>query len=382
MSLIVDTASSSRRLSGDELRRWADDHTAFISSEMSQLGDERDVVRDALRVLGMSVIMFEDLGGRDEDAVTAYLDGVARSDVYIGIVGDCYGRMQPSHRSATHDEYLHARRLGKRISVWLAADDRDRQGHAVDFVQEIEVFHTTGRFTNPTDLADRITQRMAELAADDEAPWVKVGDAVFRASLIRDVGDRIEIEAEVRDRIVSRYLVELRPSQFHGSRDIPIATGERAGVAEIANLTTESRSASATLIKIEASIEWADGFRGSGAWGTSGYTAEDLTEHGLRAGLLGVEVPANLGAFGPMLETPDPLDELHGPALSEGSVVPIARLLLVEHLVGKHLARSIDQFSIGPAHEGKRQLSLTYTEARQAVNVDPQQRTIEGERSW
>jgi hypothetical protein len=199
MALLIDRASTSRRLSAEELRPWAEGHCAFISSEMSQLGSERAVLAAALRDLGMSVVVFEDLGGRDEDAVSAYLDGVARSDIYIGVIADRYGQMQSSGRSPTHEEYLYAEQNGKRISFWVSEDDVERQGNARDFVQEVQAFHTTGRYTDPEDLARRVVERMAEMAAEDESPWVKVGEAVFRAEVIRDLGDRFEIEAEIRD---------------------------------------------------------------------------------------------------------------------------------------------------------------------------------------
>jgi Domain of unknown function (DUF4062) len=291
VTLIIDTASSSRRLSGEELRRWAEGHTAFISSEMSQLGAERDAVAARLRDLGMGVVMFEDLGGRDEDAVTAYLDGVARSDVYVGIVGDRYGRMQPSGRSATHEEYLFARERGKRISTGVATDDSNRQGNARDFVQEVKTFHTTGRFNGPDDLADRVLERIAEIAADDEAPWVKVGAAVFRASVIRDLGDRIEIEAEVRDGRVAHYLEGLRPDQWRRSSEVRITTNERSGMAKLEAVLSETRSASSRLMRIDAAVAWPDGFGDSSAPGTSRYSADDLTEIGVRAGLLGEQLP-------------------------------------------------------------------------------------------
>lgn len=71
---------------------------------MRELGPRRVVVADSLRDAGLSVVMFEDLGGRDEDAERAYLDGIARSNIYAGIIGDRYGTMLPSGRSATHEE--------------------------------------------------------------------------------------------------------------------------------------------------------------------------------------------------------------------------------------------------------------------------------------
>ena len=68
-------------MSDDALRAWASTRLAFVSSEMQALRRERRAVADALRKLGLDVVMFEDLGGRDDDAQTAYLDGVARSDI-------------------------------------------------------------------------------------------------------------------------------------------------------------------------------------------------------------------------------------------------------------------------------------------------------------
>jgi len=44
----------------------------------------RAQVTAALRDAGFTLTVFEDLGGRDEDAERAYLDGVARSDIYGG----------------------------------------------------------------------------------------------------------------------------------------------------------------------------------------------------------------------------------------------------------------------------------------------------------
>ena len=164
MPLIVDSASAVRRLGPKEFSRWAATRTVFLSSEMRDLGALRAVVADALRDAGLSVVMFEDLGGRDEDAERAYLDGVARSDIYVGIISDRYGTMLPSGRSPTHEEYLEARRRGKRISFWLRRDASRRQGHAADFAQEVQAFHTTGQFAGADDLVRRLLQRLAEIA--------------------------------------------------------------------------------------------------------------------------------------------------------------------------------------------------------------------------
>jgi hypothetical protein len=71
VALLVDFGSSARRLSPEAFASWASEKTVFISSEMRELGDLRQTVASALRKDGLNVVMFEDLGGRDEDAERA-----------------------------------------------------------------------------------------------------------------------------------------------------------------------------------------------------------------------------------------------------------------------------------------------------------------------
>lgn len=378
MALLIDLTSTSRRLGGEDLRTWAQEHTAFISSEMGQLRPEREALAHALRQQGMNVVMFEDMGGRDEDAKRAYLEGVARSDIYIGFVGDRYGQMQASGRSPTHEEYLRARQLGKRISFWVAQDDSSRQGNARDFVQEVQTFHTTGRFSNSEDLARRVVERISEMAADDEAPWVKVGDAVLRVMVFRDFGDSFEIEAEIRDTAVAHFLEGLRPNRWGQSSQTPLSTSQRSGSATIEQVTSESQSASKWKIKLSGQVDWGDERADVMAAGTGGYSPEDLIEIGLRAGLLGEEPPDSLGMMEFMVNTSDPLAELRPVPLPESSAQPVARLLLTEQLIGGGRIARIEQFALGPEIQGERQLSLSYLERRRYSNVEPARRTIEG----
>lgn len=381
MALIIDTASAARRLGGEALRTWAEHHAVFISSEMELLGDVRRQLAGALRDLGLRVVMFEDLGGRDEDSETAYLAGVDQSDIYLGIVGDRYGRMLETGRSPTHEEYQRARERGKRISVWVASDGSNRQAHARDFVQEVQTFHTTGPFSGGDDLVRRISQRIAEIAADDEAPWVKVGDAAFRASVIRDAGDHIGVEAEIRDREVVRYLEGLRPDQWNRGSEVPITTPDRSGAGKVSVVRTEARSQSVRLIELEADVTWADGSQPSMAFSTGGLSHEDLVEREVAAALVGADLPDDMTRYGFIREPEDPLAELAGYALPEGAYQAIARLLVTEFLVGGQRASAVDSFVLGPAHQGQRRLEVTYTETRQAINIAPSRRTIAGSRS-
>jgi len=378
MTLIVDIASATRRLVADDFRRWAETRTVFLSSEMRGLSSLRAQVAGALRDAGFSVV-FEDLGGRDEDAERAYLDGVARADIYVGILADRYGTMLPSGRSPTHEEYLEARRLGKRISFWLTRDASGRQGNAVDFAQEVQAFHTTGQFADVNDLVRRVLQWLAEIAADDEAPWIKVGDACMRADVIRDEGSEITLEAEVRDLVVARYLEGLRDDRWGHSPEIPIALAHRAGTGRVTRVVSEMRSASVRHVELSADIRWGEGRGSTMDAGTAGLSPDDLTEAGLRAGLLGQPLPAALGSMEFMVDATDPLLDLPA-GLPPAAEEAVGGLLISERLLISGKAAYVSRFALGPAHLGHRRAELVYGDPRRYTNVEPGERHIEGMR--
>jgi hypothetical protein len=348
---------------------------------MHELGPLRLEVASALRAAGFSVVVFEDLGGRDEDAERAYLDGVARSDIYIGVVADRYGTMLQTGRSPTHEEYLEARRRGKRISFWLQRDASQRQGHASDFAQEVQTFHTTGQFVDAQDLAVRLLQRLAEIAADDEAPWVKIGDVCVRASSIRDEGSAIVVTAEVRDLGIVHALERMRPDQFNRGHVVPIATARSAGEGRVQAVVIGTRAASVHEIELTADVSWAEGRGGSMESSFNGLSPDDQTEIGLRAGLLGEPLPGQLaGSFGFMIDSSDPLAEIETLRLPPATEEAVGRLLVVERLLGGNRASRVTHFALGPAHLDQRRVELEWVEPQRYANREPGIRRIEGVR--
>ena len=381
MALIIDTASAMRRLASEDFARWSQTRTVFLSSEMRELGDVRRVVGEALRAAGFTVVMFEDLGGRDEDAERAYLDGVARSDIYVGLLADRYGTMLPTGRSPTHEEYREARRLGKRISFWLQTDASNRQGNAVDFAQEVQVFHTTGQFRDRDDLSQRLLARLAEIAADDEAPWIKIGDACFRATVIRDEGATITVAAEVRDAAVARALESMRGDTWGRSSPVPIATAHRAGEATVTSVISEMRAASVRDIELRADVAWGEGRGSSMDASFNDLSPDDQVEAGLRAGLLGEALPQQVSSgFESMIDASDPLAPLDGLMLTPSTEEAIGALLVAERLLASGKASYIERFALGPPHLGERRVELVYVERQRYSNQQPGVRRIEGVR--
>jgi hypothetical protein len=225
------------------------------------------------------------------------------------------------------------------------------------------VFHTTGQYRDASDLVGRLRERLREIAADDESPWIKVGDAVIRANWIRDAGDSLALEADVRDAEVAAYLESLRTDQWGRSSSLSIATAHRAGEARVTAVVSEARAVSLRKVTTEANVHWADGRADSMATSYNGVSAEDLAEYRVRQGLVG-ELPPDrlqtLHAWNPLGEVRDPLAPLSGMPLSHGATEAIARILVVEDLLGTNAASHVTHFALGPTYQGRRQLELTY----------------------
>jgi hypothetical protein len=222
---------------------------------------------------------------------------------------------------------------------------------------------------------------LAEIAADDEAPWVKLNAICVRASRIRDRGRTIEISAEVRDAEVASALESLRSDGFGRGIDVTVVTARRAGKGRVAEVVTDSISTSAYTIEITADVEWADG-RGTGLEASyNGFSPDDQTEIGLRAGLLGETPPSQLEqGFGFTVDMSDPLAPLDGLTLPAGVEEAIGRLLVVERLLLGGGASRVIRFALGPEHLGRRCLELEYLEPHRYSNSEPGDRRIDGER--
>ena len=245
----------------------------------------------------------------------------------------------------------------------------------------MQAFHTTGQFTDAEDLSVRLLHRLAEIAADDEAPWVKIGAVLMRASRIRDEGTAIVVAAEVRDPAIVHALERMRPDEFHHGRPVPIVTARRAGEGRVTAVVTETQAASVHEVELTADVSWADGRPDSMEASFSGFSPDDQTEIGLRAGLLGEPLPAQLDRnFGSMIDTDDPLADLDGLGLPPSAEESVARVLVVERLLGRGRASRLTQFALGPPHLGARRVEVEYVEPQRYANQTPQIRRIEGTR--
>ncbi len=166
--LLIDRAAGAELPSPEQVREWAREKRAFISSVMGELKEERQAAAAAVRAVGMRPVMFEEFGGRDADPEQAYLTEVEGADIYLGILGSKYGKPLKSRFSATHAEYLHAEKHALRIAAWTAAAP-DREGHEEAFLNEIRTFYVVPPYSTAEDLRRQIEARMSAIAAEDLA---------------------------------------------------------------------------------------------------------------------------------------------------------------------------------------------------------------------
>ena len=384
MALIIDSTAAHRAVPDDEFRLWASELTLFLSSVMGELAAERKHVVAVLEEAGFNVRWFEGFGGTDDPPDRAYLTEVAASDIYIGVVADDYGAMQRSGYSATHEEYLEARRTGRRVSFWVRADAGNRDGHARKFVSEVYVFNTAGRWTSADDLASGILNRLKQMAAEDLSPWVKVGDTVFRATEIVEAGGQLVISARIRAQNVMNSLRGYAPEDRWGlNSEVPITYGNRSGKGRVVAFEVQTQAAATQTATLSLKVEWAGG-REDGRMGINGMDADDVTEAGIRAGYLHEPLPQPLRGLGmgSLADTTDPLTQLAGIQLPEGALTSIARLLAVEHLVGNRKVAAVEEFMLGPASGGRRRLRIAWRDPKVYANVEPARREVEGDRDW
>jgi Domain of unknown function (DUF4062) len=375
--LLVDRAAAAEIPSADSVREWARDKCAFVSSVMSELAEERQATAAGVREVGLRAVLFEEFGGRDADPEQAYLAEVEGSDIYIGIMGRRYGKPLKTRFSATHAEYLHAEKHALRIAVWTSAA-ADREGHEQSFLDEIRTFHVVPEFRTVDDLRRQVEERMREIAAEDLAPWCKLGRAVFRGVEVEDRGNAINVTARVRDNSVAQALEAARGDRWNRGTKVQFTWSGRSKYVKVADVHVTTTSAKSRMFRLNLEVEEApsESFRDVSF---GGKTPHDLTEIALRTVLFGEPNPIADKHMGFMTEIDDPLQPLRDSPVSEEIIRPLSELLVTDLLVGSRRASLIRTFRLGVAVRGRRSLALAWETPKRYSNEPVTLRSISGE---
>ena len=375
--LLIDRAAAAELPSVEAVREWAREKRAFISSVMTELAEERRAVAAGVRAVGMRAVMFEEFGGRDADPEGAYLAEVEGSDIYIGILGSRYGTPLKTRFSATHTEYLHAEKHALRIAVWTSATT-DREGHEQSFLEEVRTFHVVPGFRTVADLQRQVEERMSAIAAEDLAPWCKLGNVVFRSSEVEDRGELIHVTARVRDDAVARALEAARGDQWNRGIRSRFTWSGRSKYVKVAGVQVTSTSARSKMFRLELEVQEAP--RDSFLEVSIGRMSPgDLTEAALRTVLFGELNPLANQHMDFATEISDPLKPLRENPVSEEIIRPLSELLLTDLLVGTGRATSVREFRLGVPIRGRRSLTLGWETPNRYENEPTKAWRIQGE---
>lgn len=375
--LLIDRAAAAELPSAEAIREWAREKRAFISSVMSELAEERRAVAESLRAEGIRPVMFEEFGGRDADPVDAYVAEVEGSDIFIGILGKIYGTPLKTRYSATHTEYLHAEKNSLRIAMWTSSTP-NREGPEQSFLDEARTFHVVPSYRDIADLKAQVAERIRTIAAEDIAPWCKLGRMVFRAVEVEDHGDVLTVLGKVRDDAVARALEEARGDKWNRSERFRFTWSGRSRYVKVSKLQVTTAASRSRTVRME--LERVDAQQGSFTdMSFNGMTPDDLTEKALRIVLFGEDNPFERQHMGFAVEMDDPFQPLRDTPVSEEIVRPIAELLLTDILVGSERAARIVEFKLGVAVRGRRNLILKWETPQRYSNERGSLRSITGE---
>ena len=243
-----------------------------------------------------------------------------------------------------------------RIAAWCS-EAEDREGHERSFLEEIRVFHVTPSFRTPDDLQRQVEARLRTIAAEDLAPWCKLGTSIFRATEITDDGNEIRLTARVRSEEVDHALEALRGHGGFRGDDARITWNGRSRSVRLISMkvTTTAARSKTFVIALERREDQRNHLI---EISMNGYTAAQLTQAALKSALFGESNPLADRHLGFIAETPDPLAGLRSASVPDEISRPLAELLIVEALVGSGRAARIKDFRLGAKVGGRRRLAF------------------------
>lgn len=125
----------------------------FISSVIAGFENYREAAAEAVQSIGHDVIRAEDFPAAPSSSRVACLSGVREADAVILLLGERYGQVQASGKSATHEEFEEAR--GTKPLFILLQTDVQREKLQEQFVDEVRDWER-GYFSGSFDHAQKL----------------------------------------------------------------------------------------------------------------------------------------------------------------------------------------------------------------------------------
>ena len=182
----------------------------FISSNQTELQEERIAVKTV--ILNTPVIknffkpiLFEDFPACGSDPVSTYLNEVKGCDIYLGILGDKYGRKGDDGISATEREYktfIDTVNDGEIIILVKYSSENSRDPEINEFLAKTRNKSVYKCFSSINDLKKEVLKSLESFLKDEGI----IDSAEFDKRINREIGYEIIDEEEVKDFLEKRAI--------------------------------------------------------------------------------------------------------------------------------------------------------------------------------
>lgn len=161
----------------------------FLSSTYVDLVEYRRAVVEVLERLGHQVGRMEVFGAIPEEPTTACLSELQECELFIGIYAHRYGYIPDgSECSITEQEFLHAKRAGKKLFCFVVDDNHPWPPKMIDAepkMSRLQALKDTVRkyvvietFTSPSDLALKVATSVGRYLTNDKIGYAQQAAAI------------------------------------------------------------------------------------------------------------------------------------------------------------------------------------------------------------
>ena len=222
-------------------------------------------------------------------------------------------------------------------------------------------------FRSPADLERQVGERLRGIAAEDLAPWTKLGSILFRATKVVHAGNEVTVTACVHSDDVAHALETAAPNDFGAVKEYRFTWAGRCRRVRVASIRSTTTTARSRLMRLQ--LEIVDGHQDNMLEvSLADMTPDDLTDVALRTALFDEPSPLVRQHMDFMAEMPDPLEPLRAQGAPDEIVRSLAEVMIIDELVGSGRAARVTQFKLGASVGGLRKLELEWEPRRRYVN--------------
>jgi hypothetical protein len=100
-----------------------------------------------------------------------------------------------------------------------------------------------------------VEERLRAIAAEDLAPWCKLGNIIFRAMEVEGRGATIQVTARAKDDPVARALEEMRGDRYNRGTNAQFTWTGRSKYVKVREVHVTTTTARSKMFRLELEIQ-------------------------------------------------------------------------------------------------------------------------------